>query len=171
MGSIRNRVAEMVINVIDHECSHDGCAEQIPLSQLKQHEEDCPFKPIFCPAASCNKNVIMSRFVSHLQRKHLLSEGFGEFSGSFVVERGNNQDVKVSLDCEVKNGSKCWVFRWEERFFILSVKNNNGMKLNVFMTGWSRAILSTRQGMRNLYYLVADVMFGTLIMDTHPIGP
>ena len=28
-----------------------------------------------------------------------------------------------------------WVIRSEERFFILSVKNNNGMKLNVFMIG------------------------------------
>ena len=132
MGSMRNRVAEMVINVIDHECSHDGCAEQIPLSQLKQHEEDCPFKPILCTAASCNKNVIMSRFVSHLQRKHLHSEGFGEFSGSFVVEKGSKLDIKLLLDSEGRNSRKCWVVRSEERFFILSVKINNEAKLNVF---------------------------------------
>ena len=92
MGSMRNRVAEMVINVIDHECSHDGCAEQIPLSQLHQHEEDCPFKPILCPSASCNKYVIMKRFVSHLKRKHLLSKGFGELANSLEyperIQRG-----------------------------------------------------------------------------------
>jgi len=135
MGSIRNRVAEMVINVIDHECSHDGCAEQIPLSQLHQHEEDCPFKPILCPGASCNKFVIMKHFVSHLQRKHLLSEEFGELSGSFVVEKGNIHYIRFPLDHEGRNSRKCWVVSSEERFIVLSLKINNEVKLNVFLIG------------------------------------
>ena len=55
MESTRNRVAEMAIAVIDHECSHDGCVEEFPLSELEKHEEECPYKPIQCIA--CSKSV------------------------------------------------------------------------------------------------------------------
>ena len=47
------------------------------------------------------------------------------------------RDLGDKVECPVvlELLRKCWVIHWEERFFILSVKNNNGMKLNVFMIG------------------------------------
>ena len=83
MGRMRNRITDIVINMIDHEYSHDSCAEQIPLSELMLHEAGCQTNPVFCPAVSCSKYVRMSLYMDHL---HL-----GVFVVSFVVVKGVNK--------------------------------------------------------------------------------
>ena len=74
LGEIKCLLATTVIENVKHECDFKGCKELVHFSDYKNHQENCPYRPVKCPGGTngCNKLVAFNDIGNHLNNFHKL---------------------------------------------------------------------------------------------------
>merc|ERR1712126_228078 len=108
-------LAVTVINNIDHECPHLGCAQEVPLPDLKEHKRTCEYKPINCPSESCSLSVAYNQLLDHLITDCKYSRAV--IRGNWIsraLQRGNwieiGKDNVICVDFTIPNKCNSFTF-------------------------------------------------------------
>jgi len=67
MGEGKSILAKVIIEHMEHECSHEGCQEVLAFEDYKEHQVSCRYRLVMCPGSDlvCKKHVPFCEVEDH----------------------------------------------------------------------------------------------------------
>ena len=119
MSKTISLLATTVIENIEHSCKfeEEGCMVKSKVGEVEKHRQECPFRPVTCPANNiCKKLVPLAHLIDHIL--NTCEGSFAKFAGRCKNVEGSSYTASYldlgSLYC-------CMVdtFSWADKFFFL----------------------------------------------------
>ena len=115
MGQIQSLLATSIIEDLDHECTHRGCAAMVHFKEYNSHLEKCLYRLGCCPNINCGEEIVFKDLEQHVR---ICPLGF-DFQFDTDKQYQTFDVEKTDLNENVK-----WVTHWYDNAFLQTERSN-----------------------------------------------